>query len=150
MNNYNRLINNLNTLGLTKFSENIDTYIKYINNGSKTIVDALFELSECECSLRQERAMNVGVKVANFPFLKPFDDFNFSFQPSINKEQLINYKYLKFIENKENIIFIGSPRSRKNTFSNFYWNRGSKSKNIYVFYIVQRFIITIKKSPYRK
>ena len=29
--------------------------------------------------------------------------------PSINKEQILNFKYLKFIENRENIIFIGSP-----------------------------------------
>ena len=62
-----------------------------------------------EMTLRTERAMNACVKVANFPFIKTFEDFDFSFQPSINKDQLINYKYLKFIDNKENIVFIGSP-----------------------------------------
>ena len=109
MNNYNKLINNLETLGLPKFTENIEKYIEFINDGSKTVVDALYELTEYECNMRIERAMNACVKVANFPFLKTFDDFNFSFQPSINKEQILNYKYLQFIENKENIIFIGSP-----------------------------------------
>ena len=109
MNNYNKLINNLEILGLNKFVENLDHYIEYINNGSKTIIDALYELTEFECNIRIERAMNACVKVANFPFLKTFDDFNFGFQPSINKDQLLNFKYLKFIENKENIIFIGSP-----------------------------------------
>lgn len=109
MNNYNKLINNLDTLGLNKFIENLDNYIEYINKGSKTLIDALYELSEYECNMRVERAMNACVKVANFPFLKTFEDFNFSFQPSINKEQLLNFKYLKFIENKENIIFVGSP-----------------------------------------
>lgn len=48
-------------------------------------------------------------KVANFPFIKTFDDFDFSFQPSINKELILNYKYLSFLEKKENLIFIGSP-----------------------------------------
>ena len=109
MNNYNKLINNLETLGLPKFIENIEKYIEFINSGNKTVVDALYELTEYECNMRTERAMNACVKVANFPFLKTFDDFNFSFQPSINKEQILNYKYLQFIENKENIIFIGSP-----------------------------------------
>ena len=109
MNNYNKLINNLETLGLPKFIENMEKYIEFINSGSKTVVDALYELTEYECNMRTERAMNACVKVANFPFLKTFDDFNFSFQPSINKEQILNYKYLQFIENKENIIFIGSP-----------------------------------------
>ena len=109
MNNYNNLINNLDTLGLNKFIEHLDNYIEYINNGSKTLIDALYELSEYECNMRVERAMNACVKVANFPFIKTFEDFNFNFQPSINKEQILNFKYLKFIENRENIIFIGSP-----------------------------------------
>ncbi|MGN1337990.1 MAG: IS21-like element helper ATPase IstB [Candidatus Coprovivens sp.] len=109
MNNYNKLINNLDTLGLNKFVEHLDNYIEYINNGSKTLIDALYELSEYECNMRIERAMNACVKVANFPFLKTFEDFNFNFQPSINKEQILNFRYLKFIENRENIIFIGSP-----------------------------------------
>ena len=49
------------------------------------------------------------IKVANFPFFKTFDDFDFSFQPSINKSEILDLKYLKFIENHENIIFVGPP-----------------------------------------
>lgn len=60
--------------------------------------------------------MNVCVKVANFPFLKTFEDFNFNYQPSINKEQILDFKYLKFIENRVNIIFIGSPGVGKTHF----------------------------------
>ncbi len=53
--------------------------------------------------------MNACVRVANFPFLKTFDDFDFSFQPSINKDFITNFQYLSFIKNKENIVFIGAP-----------------------------------------
>lgn len=108
-NNYNKLINNLNELSLFKIAQNLDNYITLINNNNKTVIDALYELTQSELNLRSERAMNACVKVANFPFLKTFEDFDFSFQPSINKEQIINYKYLKFIDDKDNIIFIGSP-----------------------------------------
>lgn len=108
-NNYNKLMNNLEALGLNLFKANMGTYLNYIESNSKTVVDALYELSEMEVGLRTERAMNACVKVAIFPFIKTLEDFDFSFQPSINKEQIINYKYLRFIENKENIVFIGSP-----------------------------------------
>ena len=108
-NNYNKLMNNLESLNLNMFKANLAKYLEYIENGSKTIIDILYELSEMEMNLRTERAMNACVKVANFPFIKTFEDFDFSFQPSINKEQIINYKYLKFIDDKENIVFIGSP-----------------------------------------
>ena len=108
-NNYNKLMNNLESLNLNMFKANLATYLEYMENGSKTVIDILYELSEMEMTLRTERAMNACVKVANFPFIKTFEDFDFSFQPSINKEQIINYKYLKFIDDKENIVFIGSP-----------------------------------------
>ena len=79
-----------------EFKNNLDKYIEYIQNDQKTVVDALYELSEHELSLREKRAMNACVKVASFPFLKTFDDFDFSFQPSINKEEIINFKYHVF------------------------------------------------------
>ena len=106
---YNKVENNLEILGLNLIKANLGQYITFINDGKKDIVEALYELTNFEIELRKERAMNACVKVANFPAIKTFEDFNFEFQPSINKEQITNFKYLKFIENQENIIFIGSP-----------------------------------------
>ena len=69
-NNYNKLINNLESLNLNMFKANLSTYLEYMENGSKTVIDILYELSEMEMTLRTERAMNACVKVANFPFIK--------------------------------------------------------------------------------
>ena len=106
---YNKVENNLETLGLNLIKANLEKYIQFIGEGKKDIVEALYELTNFELELRRERAMNACVKVANFPTIKTFEEYNFEFQPSINKDQITNFKYLKFIENKENIIFIGSP-----------------------------------------
>lgn len=108
-NNYTKLINNLNSLQLFNLAMNLDKYLEFINNGEKSIIDSLYELTKLEMKNREERAMNACVKVANFPFLKTFEDFNFDFQPSINKDKILQFKYLNFIQNKENIIFLGSP-----------------------------------------
>jgi len=108
-NNYVKLQNNIEILELPMVKTNLDKYIGFIQNGEKNLVDGLYELTELEINLRKERAMNACVKVANFPYLKTLEDFDFTFQPSINKDQIINYKYLQFITNKENLIFIGSP-----------------------------------------
>ena len=109
MSNYVKLTNNLEILKLEKVKENIDQYIDLINNKKKDIVDALYELTSLEIELRNEKAIYGCVRTAGFPFLKTLDDFDFSFQPTINKEQIIDFKNLRFIENKENIIFVGSP-----------------------------------------
>ena len=59
--NYNKLINNLETLKLDKIREYLDTYIGFINEGQKDIVDALYELTDFEVDLRQERAGSLTV-----------------------------------------------------------------------------------------
>ena len=48
LNNYNALINNLETLELIRIRENIDNYITLISEGTKTVTDALYELTEQE------------------------------------------------------------------------------------------------------
>ena len=68
--NYNKLMNNLEMLKLDKIREYLDSYISLVNEGQKDIVDAFYELTSFEMDLRNERAMNACVKVANFPISK--------------------------------------------------------------------------------
>ena len=109
MSNYVKLANNLDILKLIKIKENLDLYIELINKKEKNVVDALYELTNLEIELMNEKAIYGCVRTAGFPFIKTFDDFDFSFQPTINKEQILDFKNLRFVENKENIIFVGSP-----------------------------------------
>lgn len=113
MSTYTTLIKNLEYLNLHEIKENLDAYINLINNGEKTVVDSLNELTKLEIKLKEERAMNACVKVANFPFFKTLDDFDFSFQPTINQDKIRDLTTLRFIENKENILFLGNPGVEK-------------------------------------
>lgn len=108
MNNYNKLLNGLDSLELYRIKENLDTYIELINQGEKSIVDALYELVNIELDFKKLRAINACVKVANFPFFKTMSDFNFDFQPSVNKQEMLDLESLRFVEKNENILFVGS------------------------------------------
>ena len=57
MSNYVKLTNNLELLKLEKIKENIDQYIDLINNKKKDVVDALYELTNLEIELRNEKAI---------------------------------------------------------------------------------------------
>ena len=70
MSNYIKLNNNLEILKLVKIKENIDKYIELINSKEKDVVDALYELTNMEINLIQERAMYSCVRTAGFPFIK--------------------------------------------------------------------------------
>ena len=109
MNNYNKLLNNLETLKLLRMRDSIDDYIDLVNNKKKDITEALYELTNLEIEMLKEKRIQHSIRFAGFPYQKTFDDFDFSFQPNLNKEQVLDFKNLRFIENKENILFVGSP-----------------------------------------
>ena len=101
MPSYQKLMNGLTDLGLHKMQEHLDYYIKAVNSGEKSFSDALEELIEIEKANNQLRAINACVKTANFPFLKTVDDFDFSFQPGINRKEILEFTSLGFIERTE-------------------------------------------------
>ena len=108
-NQYVKLINNLELLGLTEIKNELSNIIERINRNEIDFTEGLWELTEKEIKMKAARAKVAIIKVANFPYQKTFDDFDFSFQPSLNKNEILDLRYLKFIENKENILFIGPP-----------------------------------------
>lgn len=119
--NYNKLLNNLEILKLEKMLNYLPNYLDSIKGQDVSIIDVLYNLTEQEIQYRDERASRIQVTVAGFPFEKEVKDFDFTYQPGINKQQILELESLRFIENNENILFVGSSRSWKNTFS--YSNR---------------------------
>lgn len=144
--NYIKLTNNFEKLKLDGMRENLDEYIDMINDGKISIVDALYQLTERELKLREQRAMNSCVKVANFPFLKTFDDFDFSFQPSINREKILDLKNLRFIENHENILFIGTPGVGKTHLATSIGIEAAKSRVLTYFINCNDLVMQLKRA----
>lgn len=65
-------------------------------------------LTDKKIEFRNERASKVQVAVSGFPFVKTLDDFDFDYQPSVNKRQLYDLQQLRFMDKAENILFYGS------------------------------------------
>ncbi len=107
--NYNKLLNNLEILKLEKMLNYLPNYLDSIKGQDISIVDVLYNLTEQEIQYRDERASRIQVTVAGFPFEKEVKDFDFTYQPGINKQQILELESLRFIENNENIIFCGTP-----------------------------------------
>ena len=80
MSNYVKLLNNLDKLKLTKIKENIDQYVELINNNKKDIIESLYELTNLELEFKDEKAITALVRMAGFPYLKTFEDFDFNQQ----------------------------------------------------------------------
>ena len=146
MNTYNRLINNLETLDLNRFKENIDQYLNLIAEGSKTALDAIYELTEMEIGFRKQQSITGCVKVANFPFLKEIKEFDFSFQPSLDKAKIMDLMTLRFIENAENVIFCGTPGVGKTNLAVSIGIEAAKHRYCVYFITFQDLISQLKKA----
>ncbi len=115
---YQNLLSGLEELGIHKMQEYLDTYVNLVNNGEKSFTQALEELVEIEKKENQKRRDLANVKVANFPFLKTFDDYEFDFQPNINKKELLELNSLGFVDKHENVVFIARYQTYFITFEN--------------------------------
>lgn len=62
-----------------------------------------------EISLREDRAIERRVRAAGFREMKTIEDFDFSFNPSINRRQIMELATCKFIRQQRDILFTGPP-----------------------------------------
>ena len=146
MNNYGKLLNNLDYLNLTKIKDNLDKYIDLINDKEKNFIDSLYELTNLEVSFVQDKRINGSIKVANFPYLKTFDDYDFSFQPSLNKDKILELKNLRFIDNTENILFVGSPGVGKTHLATAIGMEATKNRKLTYFINCNDLIDNLKRA----
>jgi len=108
MTTYNKVLNNLEKLNLEKMRSYLPNYLDIIKEKDISLIDSLYELTSKEIEFKDKRASIANVKVAGFPFEKELEDFDFLFQPSINKAQIMDLATLRFIENGQNVLFLGS------------------------------------------
>ena len=108
MSNYIRLCNNLDSLSLTKIKEYLPAYLDEKVSSKMSTVDILLDLTDKEVDFREKRAAEINMSISNFPYRKTIDDFDFSYQPSINRAMILDLRSLRFLETFDNILFIGS------------------------------------------
>lgn len=107
--NYERLMGDLKKLRLPAMIEMLDSYTKQAASNSMSYIDFLSGLVSEEVRHKEQRAVQSRIKSARFPVLKSLDDFDYTFQPSLNRKKLAELSSLRFIDNKENILFLGPP-----------------------------------------
>ncbi len=68
---------------------------------------------EREVAARQTNGGELRIKAARFPARKTIEDFDFSFQRSLQRDTLLHLGALDFILARENVVFLGPPGTGK-------------------------------------
>lgn len=105
---YTDVIDNLEVLKLDKIKNMLPEYLDEMKNKNISFTEMLYDLTKEEIKYQSERAAKVNITVSAFPFEKTINDFDFSYQPSIDRNEILDLETLRFMENNENIIFMGT------------------------------------------
>jgi DNA replication protein DnaC len=62
---------------------------------------------------RYQRGIETRLKQARFPWIKTLDQFDFDFQPSIDRHQVRELAGMSFVERAHNVILLGPPEWEK-------------------------------------
>jgi DNA replication protein DnaC len=106
---YERLRENLERLKMKNTLEILDNYLERAIKENTNVVEILDYIFSEEAKNKTRRAVEKQIQMSGFPMKKGFEEFDFKFQPSIDKSQVEELRSMRFIENAENVVFLGPP-----------------------------------------
>ena len=109
-----QFLENCKYLHLKKLPVLYKTLIDKAGKENKGFYDFLKEIIQLEADAKKERSIAYRIKQSKLP--KPWkllSEFDFDFQPSINKKLIMDLGSLNFLDNKDSILFIGNPGTGK-------------------------------------
>jgi DNA replication protein DnaC len=88
--------------------EALDTVLSRVDSGLGA-AEAISAVLGAQITLRNNRRLQAAMRSSRLPAVKTLTDFDFSFQPSLKREQIESLSTLGFVERKENVVFLGPP-----------------------------------------
>jgi len=106
---YDALVGMLGRLQLTVIRDQLDSLLDEAARREMTLREALAFICEREVARRDERRVEMAVKIAHFPFMRELHGFDFKAQPSLDPKQIRELTTGRFIANGEAVLFLGPP-----------------------------------------
>lgn len=100
-------------LKMPRALEMLDTTLRRIEQGQIDGIEALDELLLEELSLRENRRIKAALRMARLPVVKTLAGFDFSFQPSLDRNRIMALAGLDFIPRAEVVHLLGPPGTGK-------------------------------------
>jgi DNA replication protein DnaC len=106
---HDRLLTTLKQLRLSGLAQTLDVRLQEAASHQLNHAEFLELILQDELLVRQERQIGRRVKAAAFREVKPLDEFEWSFNPSIPKKQIFDLATCRFIRESRDVLFLGPP-----------------------------------------
>jgi DNA replication protein DnaC len=103
------LIYKLKSIRLSGMSQKLQIRLQEAMANELSYQEFLTNLIEDELTVRMDRLMSRRLKQANLPYMKTMENFDFSFNPSINKQYMKKLATTSFVAQEQNVLLIGPP-----------------------------------------
>lgn len=104
-----RLGEHLRKLRLLKSGERLEALLQHAAANDVPYAEFLEQVLGEEVAAKTSKNVAMRTAMARFPFVKPLETFDFSYQPSIDKTQVLELASCHFIEHGDNVIILGPP-----------------------------------------
>lgn len=109
----NRIQGALVGLKMPRALEALDHTLQQLEKGEITAIEAIDMLLSEEYATRETRRIDVALRTAKLLPVKTLEGFDFSFQPSLDRERIAALAQLDFIRRAEVVHFLGPPGTGK-------------------------------------
>lgn len=99
----------LSGLGLAAIEARLEGLLEQAVKKEPSYGDFLLEVLATEADARRQRYLKTRLQLAHLPYIKTFEQFDFSFQPSIDERQIRELRTLRFVHEASNVILLGPP-----------------------------------------
>jgi DNA replication protein DnaC len=98
---------------LSGIYNSLEERINYAKEKSLSYMEVIELLLEDEANNRRDNGYKKRQDKSKLPCYKTLEEFDFGFQPSIDKRAINDYATCQFIPEKKNLVFIGTPGTGK-------------------------------------
>ena len=106
---YQRLRGHLAYLGLTAAAEHLSAELDGALADRRSPTQVLERLLEIEVEATKARRLRGRLRFAHYPVHKTLAEFDFDFQPSLDRALVAELSTLRFVEERRNVILLGPP-----------------------------------------
>ena len=110
---HDALIAMLDRLKLTAIRDQLDTLLDEAARSEMTLRESLAFFVQREIARRDERRITMASKIAQFPFVRELDGFEFDAQPSLDPGQIRELATCRWIAHGDTTLFLGPPGTGK-------------------------------------
>ena len=106
---YQRLREHLAYLGMTSAAEHLSGELDRALKDKLSATQVLETLLNIEVEATRARRLRGRLRFAHYPVHKTLADFDFDFQPTLDRKQVAELSTLRFVEERRNVILLGPP-----------------------------------------